>query len=91
MSDPNYDPRDEIEIRPQVSFSLPQSSPMVDLATRLFESGLPYHDMSRYEGDRCSLRLKWDVGAEVVDAAADWLSTYPALTVTSRHYGGKIA
>jgi hypothetical protein len=90
MPDPNFDPRDEIESRPQVSFSLPASFPMADLARRLCQSGLPYHDMSRYDDDRCSLRLRWDVGPEVVDAAADWLSTSPAVTVKSRHYGGKI-
>ena len=90
MADPNYDPRDDIEIRPQVSFRLPASMPMADLARRLFTSGVPYHDMFRLDDDRCSLRLQWDVGSDVVDSLAEWLGSYPSLTVINRHYGGKL-
>lgn len=93
--DRNYDPRDEVESRPQVAFRLRAGA--FD-PRRVFEALLPpghaHHDMMLLArvGDEVPgvVRFQWGAGAEIVDAAARHIASLPYVKTVFPSYGGPI-
>lgn len=91
-TDPNYDPRDETEVRPQVTFELAAASrraipEFTELTDGFKELGLAYHDMMLF-GNRAAIRFDWETPETTVDAVAHWLESVPSVRDVRRHYGG---
>ena len=74
-TDPNYDPKDETHVRPQVGFRLIAST----FDSRAFYSGLqehirPFHDAFTFAPEngeiQGTVRFAWDAPRELVDASS---------------------
>ncbi len=93
MRDSNYDPRDDTESRPQVTFDLAtKSEPAIreftELTARFKQLGLPYHDMMLF-GSRAVIRFDWETPRTRVDEVARWLESDPSVLHVRRHYGAE--
>ncbi len=89
-SDPNFDPRDEIEARPQVSFDVADGSLVArfaELTTQWLRLELRCHDMMAIDDARGVIRFDWQTPPTVVDRAAEWLTSVPNVVNVRRHYG----
>jgi hypothetical protein len=92
---PNYDPRDDTHVRPQVSFRLkPGSFNVHEFLTSLRERLQSYHDMGLFDPTDGEVpgvvRFAWDTPRSVVDNTADWLRSLPNVLRVAPHYGGPI-
>lgn len=91
--DPNRDPRDETESRPQVSFTLrPDDGSSRDVFKELTKLTVPYHDLMIFDrtdsGTPGVVRFAWDTDPSIVDQAAAWFESLPAVASVRRSYGG---
>jgi hypothetical protein len=92
--DPNFDPRDEIEARPQVTFKVAAGSESLtarfaEIAKQFFALKLPYHDMMAFDPDRCVVRFVWEAPRSTVDQAATWLESVSGVIDIRRYYGSQ--
>jgi hypothetical protein len=94
--DPNFDPRDESESRPQVTFVI--RADVVDrrglfdvLSKQQAELALPCHDMMIFDqnptGTPGVIRFQWDTPRSTVDRAAAWLLAVSGLEKVTPFYG----
>ena len=93
--DPNYDPRDDTDARPQVGFQLKAGSyDHRELLASLRVRFQRYHDMMLFDpvdGEiPGTIRFEWDTPGAVVDEAAEWLRSQSYVLKVFPSYGGPI-
>jgi hypothetical protein len=93
--DPNYDPLDETNIRPQVGFRLREGSyDYHEFANSLSERFLNYYDILLFGSENGevpgAVRFKWDTPSAVVDSATEWLRSQSYVLTVNPTYGGPI-
>ena len=93
--DPNYDPRDEHEMRPQVGFRLRVGAyDSRQLFSEFGSLGLVYYDLMLFDpadGEVPGVvRFHWDAREGIVDAAARWFEGLPYVVKVFPSYGGPI-
>jgi hypothetical protein len=91
--DLNFDPRDEHQVRPQVSFRLNAAGYDSREFFREFQSlGIAYHDLMLFDAAGGEVpgvvRFDWDTEKVIVDAAAKWLEGLPGMVGVLPSYGG---
>jgi len=93
--DPNYDSRDETDVRPQVGFRLRRGA----YDSRVFFRDLSqrvrkYHDLMVFDAENGevpgTIRFAWDTPTAVVDQAADYLRSLPFVIGVFPGYGHPI-
>lgn len=92
--DPNYDPRDETEIRPHVTFDLKEGSDVHALFNALIARAPNYHDIATFDATEGVvhgfIRFAWAASRSDVDSAADWLRSQSFVVRAVAGYGGPI-
>jgi hypothetical protein len=92
---PNYDPRDETDVRPQVGFRLKVGSyDHGEFFASLGKQFLTCHDMMLFDPTNGEVpgvvRFEWDTARTVVDRTAEWLRSQPHVLSVHPMYGGPI-
>ena len=93
--DPNYDPRDETDFRPQVGFRLKEGAyDHRQLFASLSKEFLGCHDILLFDAEDGevpgAIRFEWDTLSTVVDRTAEWFRSQPFVLSVDPHYGGPI-
>jgi hypothetical protein len=90
--DPNYDSRDETDVRPQVGFRLKNGAyDSQDFFRDLGQRVRIYHDLMVFDTEngevRGTVRFAWGMPPAVVDQAADYLRSLPFVIGVFPGYG----
>jgi hypothetical protein len=92
--DPNYDPRDETEIRPNVAFHLKEGSDVRALFRDLIARAVKCHDIMSFDAKNgvipASIRFAWDTPLSDVEAVADWLRSQTSVVSAVPNPGGPL-
>ena len=93
-TDPNFDPRDATEIRQLVTLGVRAGAEPLDawwseLSEEWLTLSLPYHDMMAIDKTHGVIRFPWDVSTDIVERAASWLESVPAVIDVKRYYGSR--
>ena len=92
-ADPNHDPRDDTESRPQVGFRLKSGAYDVHEFFAAVTQHGDHHDAMLFEATDGEvpgcIRFSWDTSREVVDAMAAWMRSLPFVVFVSSSYGGR--
>jgi hypothetical protein len=92
---PNYDPRDETDSRPQVGFRLKEGSyDHRQFFASLSNQFLSCHDILLFDAEDGevpgTIRFEWDTESTVVDHTAEWLRSQSYVLSVNPSYGGPI-